>query len=106
MVKANQASQNKGSKKKLLTKSSSLFKIIRRKNDPPNGNNSSQKLFYTSRRLRKDLGPIKGNHYIDLSYSQMIAALIRPKHWERLEVQSSVELLLGSVLFLLGSIGE
>ena len=36
----------------------------------------------------------------------MIAALMMPKQWKRLEVQSSVEFLLGSVLFVLGSIGE
>ena len=36
----------------------------------------------------------------------MIAALMMPKHWNRLEVQSSVEFLLASILFVIGSIGE
>ena len=36
----------------------------------------------------------------------MIAALMMPKHWKRLEVQSSMEFLLASILFVLGSIGE
>ena len=63
-------------------------------------------MFYTSRRLRKDLGPIKGNHYIDLSYKQMVRALLIPKHWHRLEVQSSLFFLLGSILFAIGSISE
>ena len=63
-------------------------------------------MFYTSRRLRKDLGPIKGNHYIDLSYNQMVRALLIPKHWQRLEVQSSLFFLLGSILFAIGSISE
>ena len=36
----------------------------------------------------------------------MIVALMMPKHWKRLELQSSIEFLLGSVLLALGSIGE
>ena len=36
----------------------------------------------------------------------MIVALMVPKHWKRLELQSSVEFLLGSVLLALGSISE
>ena len=49
---------------------------------------------------------MKGKPYIDLSYNQMIAALMMPKHWNRLEVESSVEFLLASILFVIGSISE
>ena len=106
MAKANQASPNRQYEKKSLTKLNSFFKTIRIKHNPQTSDNSLQKIFYTSRRLRKDLGPIKGKPYIDLSYNQMIAALMMPKYWNRLEVQSSVEFLLASILFVIGSIGE
>ncbi|WP_206749818.1 hypothetical protein [Synechococcus sp. UW179A] len=36
----------------------------------------------------------------------MIRALILPKHWNKLEVQSSMAFLLGSILFVAGSITE
>ena len=84
----------------------SMFKKGKNKADPTTFKNPNQEVFYTSRRLRKDLGPIKGSHYIDLSYEQMMRALIMPKHWMNLEVQSSIEFLLGSILFTLGSIDE
>ena len=106
MAKANQASPNRQYEKKSLTKLNSYFKTIRIKHNPQTSDDSLQKIFYTSRRLRKDLGPIKGKPYIDLSYNQMIAALMMPKYWNRLEVQSSVEFLLASILFVIGSIGE
>lgn len=67
---------------------------------------TDESVYYTSRRLRKGLGAVQGNHYIYLSYSQMARALVLPKHWNRLEVQSSVAFLIGSILFAAGSIAQ
>ena len=63
-------------------------------------------LFFTSRRLRKDLGPIYGYHFKWLSYREMRTALFLQKNWQKLEAQTSLTFLLGSLLLVMGSIAE
>ena len=63
-----------------------------------------QTLIYTSRRTRKGLGPLRGNHYAHLSYGQMVDALWAKKNLEKLEVKTATAFLVGSCLFTAGSL--
>jgi len=58
---------------------------------------------WTSRRLRKGHGPIKKGHYQALNFIQILRALLRPKHWKRLETKTALAFILGPLLFALGS---
>ena len=58
---------------------------------------------WTSRRLRKGHGPLKGCHYRPLSAIGMLHALVHPKNLERLEVRTALAFIVGSVLFVIGS---
>ena len=63
-----------------------------------------QTLIYTSRRTRKGLGPLRGNHYAHLSYDQVINALWAKKNLDKLEVKTAIAFLVGSCLFTAGSL--
>ncbi len=58
---------------------------------------------WTSRRLRKGHGPLKQRHYQILNLIEMLRALLRPKHLERLETRTAMAFIVGPLLFAFGS---